>query len=185
MFNVLAISGSLRSQSYNTALLNTLKKRAPSDWSVDLCIPKHFPVYDEDLQTQQWPEIVLQLERRIRNADCVVISTPEYNYSIPGGLKNVIDWVSRRPQQPFKNKQVGIMGVSSGRMGAIRAQLHLRQCFQFLESHVISRPEVLIGNASTTFSNQELTEPSAIAALDALIQAIEQRRTTEPSHTHG
>src|SRR5690606_7006071 len=117
MIKVLAISGSLREQSYNTALLRTLDSLAPASWDVSLRIPRGFPIYDEDVQKQAWPEPVLALEQDIRDADCVVIATPEYNYSIPGGLKNVIDWGSRLPDQPFKGKLVGIMGASSGRLG--------------------------------------------------------------------
>ncbi len=179
MSKILAISGSLRAESYNTALLRTMKTMAPSHWEVALVVPKAFPVYDEDLQKQGWPSPVTELAQSIREADGVVISTPEYNYSIPGGLKNVIDWLSRLPDPPFKGKQVGIMGVSAGRLGAIRGQLHLRQCFQFLESHVLSRPEVIVGNAAQAFENGTLNDSASveamrafIAALDACIEAI-------------
>lgn len=172
MVKVLAISGSLREQSGNTALLRALENRAPAGWSVSLRVPRSFPIYDEDIQKQGWPAPVLELERDIRNADCVVISTPEYNYSIPRGLKNVIDWISRLPDQPFKGKLVGIMGASSGRLGAVRAQLHLRQCFQFLDSRVLSRPEVIIGNIAQAFQNGVLTDPGGREALDAFIAAL-------------
>lgn len=175
MSKILAISGSLRAESYNTALLRTMQGMAPSHWDVSVVVPKGFPVYDEDLQKQAWPSPVTGLAHSIREADGVVISTPEYNYSIPGGLKNVIDWLSRLPDQPFKGKMVGIMGVSGGRLGAIRGQLHLRQCFQFLESHVLSRPEVIVGNAAQAFENGVLKDPGSVEALRMFIAAFDAR----------
>lgn len=174
MIKILAISGSLRQQSFNTALLRALQDTAPAQWEVALRIPRGFPVYDEDLQKQGWPEPVTRLEQDIRDANCVVIATPEYNYSIPGGLKNAIDWVSRLPDQPFKGKLVGIMGASSGRLGTIRAQLHLRQCFQFLDARVIGRPEVLIANAAQMFRGGVLTDPASREALYSFIAALQR-----------
>lgn len=175
MIKVLAISGSLRQQSYNTALLRAVQALAPQDWQVDIHVPKGYPVYDDDERQQGWPEAVQALEKAVRAADCVLIATPEYNYSIPGGLKNVIDWVSRLPDQPFKDKLVGIMGVSAGRLGAVRGQIHLRQCFQFLDSQVLSRPEVIVGNAAQVFQNGELTDDGTKDAVRAFIDALDQR----------
>lgn len=174
MIKILAISGSLRQKSFNTALLRALQDMAPTQWNVALHIPRGFPVYDEDLQKQGWPAPVTGLEQDIRDADCVVIATPEYNYSIPGGLKNAIDWVSRLPDQPFKGKLVGIMGASSGRLGTIRAQLHLRQCFQFLDARVIGRPEVLVANAAQMFQDGVLADTASREALGAFIAAVQR-----------
>jgi chromate reductase len=101
----------------------------------------------------------------------VIIATPEYNYSIPGGLKNAIDWISRLPEQPFKGKRVGIMGAGSGRLGTVRAQAHLRQCFQFLDAKVLNRPEVFVGFASQVFNQGRLMDDATIAALQAFIAA--------------
>lgn len=174
MIKVLAISGSLREQSYNTGLLRAMAEMAPRDWRVSILVPRGFPIYDDDMRTHGWPAPVLELEQAIREADCVVIATPEYNYSIPGGLKNVIDWVSRLPDQPFKSKPVGIMGASSGRLGAVRAQLHLRQCFQFLEASVLSRPEVIVGHAPQAFEGGELRDPACVETLRAFVAALER-----------
>lgn len=179
MIRILAISGSLRQQSFNTALLRAMEGMAPAEWSISLRIPRGFPIYDEDLQKQGWPAPVTGLEQDIRDADCVVIATPEYNYSIPGGLKNAIDWVSRVPDQPFKGKLVGIMGASGGRLGAVRAQLHLRQCFQFLDARVINRPEVLVGNAAQMFQDGVLADPASREALGAFISVVQ--RELDPS----
>lgn len=171
MSQVLGLSGSLRAGSYNTALLESAGPYLPAHWSFEVVVPRHFPVYEHELQQQGWPSVVTALARQIQRADLVLIATPEYNYSIPGGLKNVIDWISRLPQAPFKNKPVAVLGASSGRLGTVRAQMHLRQCLQFLESRVLSRPEVFVGFAETAFDGGHLVDPGSQAALQAFMAA--------------
>ncbi len=172
MNKILGISGSLRAKSYNTALLHVISDALPDDWTMEIITPIGLPLYNEEIQDEGWPTPMLHLVDKIRTADVVIIATPEYNYSIPGGLKNAIDWISRVPDQPFKNKPVGIVGAAGGRLGTVRAQLHLRQCFQFLEARVMSRPEVLIGTAHQAFSNGALVDPSSRAALQDFIDAL-------------
>lgn len=172
MSRVLGISGSLRTRSYNTALLHTIGELLPDSWTMDVVTPVGLPLYNEEIQKDGWPSAVLSLVDQIRQADIVVVATPEYNYSIPGGLKNAIDWVSRVPDQPFRNKVVGIVGAASGRMGTIRAQMHLRQCFQFLEAKVLSRPEVLIGSAPQAFSDGVLVDQACLTVLQSFVMAI-------------
>ena len=155
--NILGISGSFRQASFNTSLLNAIQARLPTDWSMTITVPHGFPIYNEELRPD-WPEAAQTLVQQVRDADAVIIATPEYNHSIPGGLKNALDWVSRFPEQPFKDKCVGIVGASSGRLGTVRAQAHLRQCLQCLDARVLTKPEVLVGFAPEVFSRERLDQ---------------------------
>jgi chromate reductase len=102
------------------------------------------PPFNQDLETKP-PEKVKEFKAKIKAADAILIATPEYNYSIPGVLKNAIDWASRPyPDNSFDNKPVALMGASVGMLGTARAQYHLRQCFVFLNVYTINEPEVMI-----------------------------------------
>ena len=149
MVDVIGVSGSLRQGSYNTALLNAAQELAPAGMDIVTSQIDAVPVYNADVQTQGFPESVLALAEAIRSADGVLIATPEYNYSIPGGLKNAIDWLSRIDDQPFAQKPIALMGASMGAQGTSRAQYHLRQVFVFLDARVMNRPEVFVGAAHT------------------------------------
>jgi chromate reductase len=107
--------------------------------------------YNADLQARAFPEPVTLLGESLRSADGVIIVTPEYNYSVPGVLKNAIDWVSRLPEQPFKGKPIALQSASQGVLGGARAQYHLRQMMVFLEAHVFNRPEIMIASAKGKF----------------------------------
>jgi len=152
-FDIVAISGSLRKGSYNTMLLNAVLARAPETFASEVLSFGDFPVYDGDLEEARGiPEPVRAMQERIRRADAVIIATPEYNFSIPGPLKNAIDWLSRGKSQPFKGKRVGIVGASGGPVGTARSQYHLRQSLQGLEALVMPRPEIFCGVAQDKFS---------------------------------
>jgi chromate reductase, NAD(P)H dehydrogenase (quinone) len=151
MPHLLGISGSLRSGSYNTALLHACRELLPSGCTLELAALDAVPLYNDDVRAVGYPPAVQQLRERIAHADGVLIATPEYNYSVPGVLKNAIDWASRPPNQPFEQKPVAIMGASPGGIGTARAQYHLRQCFVFLNSCLLNRPEVMIPNAHERF----------------------------------
>lgn len=152
-FDIVAMSGSLRKGSYNTMLLNAVLAKAPDAFATEILSFRDFPVYDGDEEDAHGiPEPVQELQARIRRADAVVIATPEYNFSIPGPLKNAIDWLSRGKEQPFRHKRVGIMGASGGPVGTARSQYHLRQSLQGLEALVMPRPEIFCGNAQDKFS---------------------------------
>ena len=119
------------------------------------------------------PEAVTELGRRIAAADAILFVTPEYNYSVPGVLKNAIDWVSRLSPQPFAGKPAGIMGVSPGNLGTARAQYHLRQIGVFLDLHFLSKPEVMIGQAGTKFDAEgRLTDEDTLNRIQALLAAL-------------
>jgi chromate reductase len=149
---ILAISGSLRSGSYNTALLRAVKERAPASLAIDIITPKGIPLYDgDDEKATGIPAIVNNIIEKIRAAQGVMIATPEYNFSIPGGLKNLTDWVSRVKRQPFKHKPVGVMGASGGIVGTARSQYQLRQNLQALEAITMPRPEIFVANSAEKF----------------------------------
>jgi chromate reductase len=146
---ILAISGALRKGSTNTALLHNVKKLAPEGMEIDIVTLHGIPLYDGDLETEKGkPESVAKLQERIRAADAIIIATPEYNFSIPGVLKNATDWLSR-DGNPFKWKRVGVMGASGGPFGTARSQYHLRQNLQGLEAIVMPKPEVFVTNSAS------------------------------------
>ena len=148
---IIGISGSLRNASYNTSLLRALISLQPQGMEIDPIRLNGIPVYDgDDEKATGKPAAILDLDQKIRAADGVVIVTPEYNFSIPGGLKNAIDWLSRG-SSPLKEKRVGVMGASDGPIGTARSQYHLRQTLQSQESIVMPRPEIFVGNASKKF----------------------------------
>jgi chromate reductase len=109
------------------------------------------PPYNADVQARGFPEPVTTLGEAIRRADGIIIVSPEYNYSIPGVLKNAIDWVSRLNDQPFKNKPIALQSASQGILGGARGQYHLRQSMVFLDASVFNRPEIIIASAKGKF----------------------------------
>lgn len=142
---IIAISGALRKASTNTGLLRTLRDLARGKADVEIVTLHGIPLFDEDeIAAQGKPTIVTDLAERIRAADGVIIATPEYQFSVPGVLKNTNDWLSIC-NAPFKWKRTGILGASAGAMaGTSRAQYHLRQNLQGLQAIVMPRPEVMI-----------------------------------------
>jgi chromate reductase, NAD(P)H dehydrogenase (quinone) len=150
---VLGISGSLRKASFNTALLRAAIHLAPDGIRIETAEIGAIPMYNDDVRTVALPEPVVRLRDQIARADALLIVTPEYNYSIPGVLKNAIDWASRPPKQPFAGKPLGMMGASGGPGGTVRAQYHLRQMAVFLDMHAINKPELFVRNAQTMFDD--------------------------------
>jgi chromate reductase, NAD(P)H dehydrogenase (quinone) len=148
---VVGLSGSLRKGSYNSAALRAAIELAPEGMVIEPAEIRDLPLYDDDIRAAGYPPAVEALRARIAAADAVLFVTPEYNYSVPGVLKNAIDWASRPPSQPFDGKAVGIMGVSGGLLGTARAQYHLRQMLVFLNAFPINKPEVMIGQAAQKF----------------------------------
>jgi chromate reductase len=148
---ILGIAGSLRRNSYNRAALRAAQKLVPEDAILDNIELDGIPVFSEDDERTP-PAKVVELKKRIREADAILFVTPEYNYSIPGGLKNAIDWASRPyGDNAWNGKPVAVMGASAGRLGTARAQYHLRQVFVFLNVYAVNQPEVMIANAAEQF----------------------------------
>ncbi|MDY0881590.1 NADPH-dependent FMN reductase [Dongia soli] len=148
---VLGICGSLRDKSFNKATLQAAIELAPSDIRIETATIGDIPLYNADIQAKGFPASVEALGAKVQAADALLLVTPEYNYSVPGVLKNAIDWVSRLPSQPFAGKGVAIMGASPSMLGTARAQYHLRQICVFLDMHPLNRPEVMIAHATTKF----------------------------------
>jgi len=175
MLRILGISGSLRAASYNTALLQAARELLGPDVTLEIASLRGIPLYDEDERQQGWPPAVSALGEAVRRADAVLIALPEYNFSIPGVLKNALDWVSRLPEQPFARKPVALMGASTGRLGTARAQPHLRQCLQYLDARTLNKPELFVAQAAQAFTpgpQPELRDAAAREALIALLAAL-------------
>ena len=151
---VLGFAGSLRQKSYNRMALRVAVELAPAGMTIETFDIAPIEPYNEDVKQRGFPPPVQEFREKIRAADALLIVTPEYNHSIPGVLKNAIDWASRPPEQPFNHKPIAIMGASPGKLGTVRAQGHLRACFVFLNALVMTQPEVLIGNAAQMFDDQ-------------------------------
>ena len=162
---LLGICGSLRKASLNRALLVAVRDALPPDVQMTLYDQIDLPIFNNDLED---PPGVIRLKTAIAAVDGVVFSVPEYNYSIPGGLKNALDWVSRPPDQsPLRGKPVGMVGAASGMSGTIRAQTHMRQMLLYSDSPCLSQPEVLIPRAKERFdADGRLTDPSTRVLLE-------------------
>lgn len=149
--NIVAISGSLRKDSFNTALLRALQSLAPADMQIEILEIGNLPLYNSDDEAT-FPIVAQALKDKIASADGVIIATPEYNRSIPGVLKNAIDWASRPyGQNSFSGKLALTMGVSVGKLGTAVAQSHLKQILTYLDMQVIGQPELYLGPASEIF----------------------------------
>lgn len=170
---ILGISGSLRRKSYNRAALRAAQKLVPDDAVLDIFELDRIPVFSEDDEKQP-PAKVVEFKKRIREADAILFVTPEYNYSIPGVLKNAIDWASRPyGDNAWANKPAAIMGASIGRLGSARAQYHLRQVFVFLNVLPVNQPEVMIGNAAASFDVEgNLTDETAKKLVRQLLENL-------------
>ena len=138
-----AIIGSLRKASYTRAIFNHYRSLLEMDEGQFA----DFPMYSEDLQALGFPESVKRLGEQVRGSNGVIIFSPEYNYSVPGGLKNALDWVSRLPNQPFDGKPVALVTSSISKLGGARVQYQFRQIGVFLNMKLLNRPEVMVAEA--------------------------------------
>ncbi len=159
---ILGIPGSLRQASFNRFALVAAQALLPAGVSLDIFELAGIPVYNQDLDKQP-PARVVEMKTRVRAADAILFATPEYNYSMPGVLKNAIDWASRPyGDSAWQGKPVAVMSASVGVLGGARAQYHLRQSFVFLNMYPVNQPEVLIANAAQRFNERgELTDETA------------------------
>jgi len=173
-FRVLGIPGSLRRGSYNRGLLRAAHEVAPDDVRIEVFDLHGIPPYDEDVREQGIPEPVARLNAAIASADAVLIATPEYNWSIPGVLKNALDWVSRPPAtSPLRRKPVALIVASAGLSGTIRAQLALRQVLVSLECYVLPKPDLFVREAGQLFDRDgRLTDRETRQRLHELLLAL-------------
>jgi chromate reductase len=152
VFSVVGFAGSLRRGSYNLALLRAATELAPSALHIVIHELEGIPMYNADIEAAGVPPSVAQLRKAIRQADGLLIATPEYNHGIPGVLKNTIDWLSRPPGDSALNGKVAaLMGASPGVTGTARGQSQLRQAFVFTDTYALLQPEVLVGRAHEKF----------------------------------
>ncbi|BCI66765.1 NADPH-dependent FMN reductase [Acetobacter aceti] len=155
--NFSVLLGSLRKSSLNAAVARALPDLAPPGITITpLGSIGEFPHYNTDVQDEGFPAPILAMARQIAASDGVIIVTPEYNYSMPGVLKNAIDWLSRVSPQPFAGKPVAIETASPGLIGGARAQYHLRQSLVFLDAFVLNKPEAMIGQATQKIDPESL-----------------------------
>lgn len=151
---ILGIVGSLRKDSFNHAALKAARELAPEGAVVELIELHGIPVFNQD-EEMALPAAVLEFKRRILAADAILFATPEYNYSVPGVLKNAIDWASRPfGESAWTGKPAALMGASPGSLGTARAQYHLRQILVAFDMPVVNRPEVMIANAAQRFDQE-------------------------------
>lgn len=173
-FGILGIVGSLRAGSYNRGLMRAAQEVLPEGVTLTVADIGGLPLFNQDREDDP-PAPVATLKRQVQEADAILIATPEYNYSVPGVLKNAIDWVSRPyARNNFDGKPVAVMGASIGQLGTGRAQYHLRQSFVFLDMHPINRPEVMLSYADKHFDadgrlTNERTRELVRELLDALV----------------
>jgi chromate reductase len=185
--DVISICGSLRKGSYNAMVARALPGLAPAGMSITPAPSfADFPIYNADIQNEQgFPAAVIAFADAIRAADGVIIVTPEYNFSVPGGLKNALDWVSRLPNQPFAEKPVAIQSASPGPVGGARMLYDLRKILVFLEAFTLNKPEIFVNSVTSRVNEKtgELTDETTrdfirqqLAAFAKLIKRVEQKR---------
>jgi len=174
--NVISICGSLRKGSYNRMVMNALPALAPEGTKITEAPPfNEFPVYNADIQNSTgFPAPVQKLADAIRAADGVIFNTPEYNFGVPGGLKNAIDWVSRLQNQPFVGKPVALQSASPGPVGGARVQYDLRRTMVFLDALTLNKPEIFIGNCAQRIDDKtgKITDEATVGFIRQQLAAF-------------
>ena len=171
--NILGFAGSLRKESYNRSALRAAVKLVPAGVTLTTFDLAGIPPFNQDHERKP-PETVQQFKAAVLKADAILIATPEYNYSVPGVLKNSIDWASRPyGESAWDGKPVGIMGASGGMLGTARAQYHLRQMFVFLNMFPLNQPEVMIASADEKFDeNGNVKDEKTVQKIQELLEAL-------------
>jgi chromate reductase len=170
---ILGFAGSLRKGSYNKALLRAAAELLPKEAKLEIFDLEGIPPFNQELESRV-PEKVKEFKAKIRAANAILIATPEHNYSVPGVLKNAIDWASRpHGDNSFEDKPAAIMSASTGMLGGARAQYHLRQTFVFLDMYPVNRPEVFVNFANQKIDEQgKLTDETARNIIKQLLEAL-------------
>lgn len=181
---ILAISGSLRQASFNSALVRAARDLAPEGVEIEIFELDSIPMYNGDVENAGVPEAVQALAEAVRGADALLIASPEYNHSVPAVLKNAIDWISRQStNNPLRHKPIALAGASGGQFGTVRVQSHLRQIFASgIEAYVMIKPDLFVNNAGTKIDAQgnvtdEETRTRIAAHVDALVNWARQVQT--------
>lgn len=177
-FQLVGLSGSLRKGSYNTMLLKAASQLLPFDVSMEIISIEDIPLYNADLDlpsAKQRPQPVEHFRKILSDADGILISSPEYNYSIPGGLKNAIDWASRGEDSPLLRKPVAVIGATTGLWGTTRMQLAFHNVFLFLDMKPVYKPEVLVAQAEKKFDKTgNLIDEMAKKLLKQKLEALKE-----------
>ncbi|MGA8761980.1 MAG: NAD(P)H-dependent oxidoreductase [Candidatus Sulfotelmatobacter sp.] len=173
LVSILGIAGSLRRDSYNRMALRTAQQLAPDDAKIEIFDLAAIPLFNQD-EEKTPPAAVTEFKKRIRAADAILIATPEYNFGIPGVLKNAIDWGSRPyGDNSWNDKPVAIMGASPGLLGTARAQLLMRHLLTFVNMHTVNQPEVMIAKANEKFdASGNLTDETSQKLMRQLLQNL-------------
>jgi chromate reductase len=168
---ILGVGGTLRKGSYSRALLLEAQTLAPTGVVIELTDISNFPLYNPDIEM---PTVVKDFKNQIKAADAILFSTAEYNYSVPGSLKNALDWASRPyGDNSWEEKPVAIMSESIGMLGGIKAQYHLRQMLLFINMYPLNRPEFVLGNATEKFDEKgKLIDEHTKEKIKELLQAL-------------
>lgn len=171
---ILAFAGSLRKGSYNKAVLQAAKELAPESMHITIFDLQGIPLYNADVEAQGDPERVAEFKEAIREADGLLIATPEYNHGVPAVTKNAVDWASRPAKSaPLNEKPVGILGASPGMTGSARGQSQLRQAFEFTNSYCMPQPELLVFRAHQKFDDEgNLTDDATRKYLGKYLDAL-------------
>lgn len=170
---ILGFAGSLRKDSYNKALLHAAMKLIPKSAKLEIFDLEGVPPFNQDLEDRM-PQKVKEFKAKIRVADALLIATPEYNYSVPGVLKNAIDWASRPyDDNSFEGKPVAVMSASPGMLGGARAQYHLRQVLVSLNMHAVNRPEVIVASVDEKIDEKGgLTDEKTRKKIRQLLESL-------------
>ena len=184
MSNVITICGSLRKASFNRMLADALPGLAPAGMTIKASPSIEMPLYNADVQAEGFPPAATALADAIRAADGVIMVTPEYNYSLPGGLKNAIDWVSRMKDQPFAYKPICLQSASMGPLGGARMQYHARTIMVFLDAFVFNKPEIFVGAAQTKFDEKtgELKDEATRTIIKQQLEGFEKFVARHKAH---
>lgn len=174
---VLGVAGSLRRRSYNRALIGAARGLAPEGMEIDAFDLREIPPYDADVERSGDPRAVRDLKAAIADADALLIATPEYQHSIPGLLKNALDWASRPPRSSvLRRKPAAVMGATPGRTATARAQADLKKVLAYNDMHVLHSPGVLIANAASLFDEAlELTDAATRDRIESLLEQLGAR----------
>ena len=169
---ILGFAGSLRKGSYNRALLRAAQELVPDGITLETFDLDEIPPFNQDFERQP-PDKVKEFKAKIKAADAILIATPEYNYSIPGVLKNAIDWASRPyGDNAFEDKPVAVMSASTGMIGGARAQYHLRQVFVYLNMWPVNRPEVIITYAADKIKDGKVIDENSRKFILGLLENL-------------
>ena len=175
---LVGLSGSLRKGSYNTLLLKAAAQLLPTDVSMEIVTIADIPLYNADLDlpaAKQRPEVVEHFRKMLADADGILISSPEYNYSIPGGLKNAIDWASRGEDSPLLRKPIAVIGATIGLWGTTRMQMAFHNVFLFLDMKPVYKPEVLVAQAEKKFDKDgNLTDETTKKLVRQKLEALKE-----------